>query len=152
MPTNTITGFAPGDTLDLTGMAHNAADTVNYDSSHLTVTTATARLWPSSTPAVELVRSTAEAGQRRTRRHGYCRRIAGPPLVVADGVHRFAFDRPSAALWLASRRAVPADTDPGVEPRPPAGRQPAADHAARRRLTLDLAPTHPLLRDSFHRI
>jgi hypothetical protein len=75
--------------------------------------------------------------------------IAVPPLAVADHVYRFAFDRPPGAVWLASRSAVPADTDPAASDWRRLGvslRRITVRDAA---LTLDLAPAHPLLRDGF---
>ena len=76
--------------------------------------------------------------------------VAVPPRAVGDGVYRFAIGRPTGAVWLASRSAVPAEMDPasrdsrrlGVSLRKITFRD--AD------LTLDLVAAHAELWNGFH--
>ena len=76
--------------------------------------------------------------------------VAILPLAIEDGVYRFTLERPAEAICLASRSAVPAETDAGSTDRRRLG-------VCLRRITLraadlalDLLPHIPQRRDGFH--
>jgi hypothetical protein len=76
--------------------------------------------------------------------------VAVPPLSIADGVYRFALQRPTGDLWLASRSAAPAESDAASIDRRRLG-------VCLHRITLrdadfafDILPGNPHLRDGFH--
>jgi len=76
--------------------------------------------------------------------------VAVDAVAVEDGIYRFALEHPARAVYLASRSAVPAETDAASIDRRRLG-------VCLRRITLrgadftlDLVPGHHLLRDGFH--
>lgn len=76
--------------------------------------------------------------------------VAVPPLANEGEVYRFDLDRPASAVWLASRSAVPAETDTSSTDRRRLGVPVRKITLRNADLTLDLAAEHPLLRDGFH--
>jgi len=76
--------------------------------------------------------------------------VALEPVAIEDGIYRFALERPPGEAWLASRSAVPAETDATSTDRRRLG-------VCLRRITLrdadlslDLVPEHHLLRHGFY--
>jgi len=76
--------------------------------------------------------------------------VAVEPLAVEDGVYRFTLQHPASAVYLASRSAVPAETDAASRDRRRLGVCLRRITLRDADLTLDLVPEHHLLREGFH--
>jgi len=76
--------------------------------------------------------------------------VAILPLTIEDGVYRFTLERPAEAVYLASRSAVPAETDAASTDRRRLGVCLRRITLRDADLTLDLLPHIPQLRDGFH--
>jgi Ca2+-binding RTX toxin-like protein len=76
--------------------------------------------------------------------------VAILPLTIEDEVYRFRLEHPTNTVYLASRSAVPAETDAASTDRRRLGVSLRRITLHDADLTLDLVPEHHLLRDGFH--